>query len=368
MNKALDDYVDTMIDDVDDGEDFNAGFENIGDEQNNSQGFDEQQQQNHQQLQNQEDDNAFDTQLRQEIEQNRQQLNGDAKNNQQPKQGDQQQQRPQVRPLGDGSFVNQRGDIVDEQGHVIAQRGFARRMYETNQRNNVRLEEQDRIIHQLRTQSAENNAIQTAANQYGLDTNDLVQAVDLAGRVKRGGIVDVAKELVARAVAAGHNVTEILGTEVGDSVDMRALRQMIGEVTTPLQQQQQEQQRQRQIVETAQAKYNDFISRHEFAQVHENDIAKLAEAQGIDATRAYYALREFCIQHRLDFSMPIEPQIAARNRQQQSGQRNQQQRQPNQQQRQRRPLPNGGNSANMQTAVAEAPHDASWAEIIKSSI
>lgn len=378
MSRTVENYVDSMLED---DNSFDQDFDNNSydngeqlDNQSQDHGQDHQQQtqqQDHQQQQQQEtgyEDNFFDKQLREEIEQNRQQMDGKKPSQKQGQEQEQQKggQRNTIRPLGDGSFVNQRGDIVDEKGTVIAQRGFARRMYETNQRNNVRLQEQDRIIHQLRTQQAETNAIQTAAQNYGLGADELAQAVDFAGRVKRGGLVDVAKEIVALAVAQGHNVTDILGNEVGDSVDMRALRHMIGEVTTPLQQQQQQQQRQAQIQETAQARYNDFISRHEFASVHESDIARLAVAKNIDPTQAYYALREFCLKHNLDFSLPIEPQIHARAQQQTQ---QQQQRAPNNnQQRRRRPLPNGGNPANMQTAVPEASHDASWAEIIKSSL
>lgn len=377
MSTDLNSYVDGMIDDGDTNTHTSDDGQQFDNSVNNQQQFEQQQQQqqdyNNRQQQQRNDDVDFDTQLRNEIELNRQQMDkpNTRGNQQQQQQQDQQRQQPQLRPLGDGTFSDARGNIVTEDGTVIAQGGFARRMYEKNQRSEAVIEQLRNDNQRLQLQSSEQNAISRAAQSYGLGTDELAQAVDFAGRVKRGDVISVAKDIVALAVAAGHNVTEILGSEVGDSIDMRALRTMLNQTMQPLQQQQETAQQQQQIQQNAQQRYTQFVTTHEFAQLHENNIAQIAQSHGVSAEQAYYALREFCVAHRLDFSQPIEAQLQARQQQQQGNPQMQQRggRVPQiNQQQQRRPLPNGQTSVHNTAGQPEMSHDASWSDIIKSSM
>ncbi len=277
---------------------------------------------------------------------------------QQPQEGSEGTKQDQLRPLGDGTFADSKGNIVDQQGKVIAERGFAARVYQKTRRQDARIQEQDRTIQELSSRVRENDAIMRASQQYGLSTDDFAQAVDLAGRVKRGDVVGVAKEVVALAVAAGYNVTDILGQDVGDSIEMRAVKQMLDERFAPIQQQQQQGREQQERMQRARTAYNEFVSTNEHAETHADAIAGVMKREGVNAQTAYNRLLSFAAKNGLDFSQPLGPQIQARQAQQ-GQQRQNKQAQP-------KPMPNGASTRTPGAAptVKLADADDDWASII----
>lgn len=235
---------------------------------------------------------------------------------QQPQKAATAPEKGKVRPLGDGLFINEANDLVTEDGRLIAQGGFARRQVERLQRTQARLDAMENELRNTRAGYAEYGAMTRAAQSYGLSSQEIAQAVDLAGRMKRGDVLGVTKDVVALAIASGYNVTDLLGKDVGDNIDMRALRTMIDQNLAPMRQQEQARAEQAQRLQQAERAYNDFLSRYEFAGVHQDDIAKLMVSQNIppkEVHRAYYALKEFAARHDLDFSLPLKPQLEARS-------------------------------------------------------
>jgi len=273
-----------------------------------------------------------------------------------------------LRPHVLGGFVNEEGDIVDDKGAIIAQKGTVRRVYEENGRLKSRMQQYENELNQLRTHSSEANVLNGAPTRLGLDNNDVATALDFAARVKRGDVVGVAKEMVARAVAEGRNVSEIIGDTVGDSVDMVALKQMLENHLGPIGKVRQDTAREAEINAKATTAFNKFVADNPHSDIHQFEIASIAKESNITVQKAYNALMDFIRRNNLDPSQPLEPQVRERQAQP-----------PNQQptgQRPanpslHRPMPNGavvngGNGAVPPETIYADPND-DWGSIIKAA-
>lgn len=267
-----------------------------------------------------------------------------------------------LRPLRDGSgYVNDKGDIVDKDGGIIATSGMARRMHEQLGRARARVESLENENNQLRQQASTSTAIQNYAQKVGLEDQDVIQALDYTRRIAQGDVGGVAKDIVTFALSQGVNLTDIVGNEVGDSVEMRAMRAMLAEQLQPVTSQAQAQQQAQQTAQQVRQQYVHFIQNHPHADQHEEAIANLHKREGITLSQAYTELRVWATRHGLDFSQPLGPQIEARRKQ---GGSNQQQ--PG---RSQKPMPNGaitrGNGTSPAVPMAD-PND-SWDKILRET-
>lgn len=267
----------------------------------------------------------------------------------------------QLRPLGDGVYANSRGDIVDQSGKLIAQNGFAARMFQTNRRLKAQLEERVNQLNDLSRQVGEVQALSRSIQQYGLDNNEVAQALDLAGRMKRGDVLGVAKDVLAVIAAKGYNVTDLLGSEVGDSIELKAVRNMIDERLAPITRQEQQNQQRTEAEKRGKQAYDRFVAENEYADVHANDIVMFMKREGIGPQLAYNRLLQFASVNRLDFSKPLGPQIAQRVQLQK-----QRQTQQSNNRSQQKPMPNGA-ATRKSGAVPTQPlasADDDWGTII----
>ena len=281
------------------------------------------------------------------------------------KQNEQQQQQPKknLRPAGPGAFFDEKGNLVDEKGQMIASGGFAARMHQQNNRLKGMLDQRTEELRQVASQVGEVKALASAIQSYQLTTDETARALDYAGRMKRGDVLGVAKEILAIIAAEGYNVTDLLGGDVGDTIEMRAVKNMIDDRLAPITRQEQARQQDQQVHNNARRAYNEFIATNEFADIHANEIALVAKQFGGTPQQAYNHLYRYAVSNGLDFSQPLRPQMeqlaAAR---QNGGQQRQQQ------QRQQRPMPNGAatrNSGEVQTSAIQASADDDWATIIR---
>lgn len=291
----------------------------------------------------------------------------------QQKEGQQQQQAqqtptaPNLRRHAGGDFVNERGDIVNARGEVIAPQGAARRLHERN----VRLQ---RDMTSLQRDLAErDHALQTVQmlngipQQYGMSQQEVAQALDLGIRIKRGDALGVAKDVIAMLAAKGHNISELVGNNVGDAIDMRAIRQMLDERLAPISQQQEQQQLETERTNAARRNYETFVRNNEYADVHGNEIVALMKRNSVNQQQAYNMLREFVVKNNLDISQPLGPQIEARMTQMRQTQQSQQRQSTNNS----RPMPNGAQTRNdgvREQAPVYADPDDSWGEIIHEAM
>lgn len=353
----LDKYINDLAD-IKDEPDPNALANDDGGDDDGDEGSEQQQQQADEQ-------NANGDQQDQSADPNArgQQQKGDGKKGQQPGKGKKGAGQDELRPLGDGTFANAKGDIVDQQGKLIAQNGFAARMYHSNRRLKAQLDERTTQLNQIAQQVGEVRSLATSIQRYGLDNNEVAQAMDLAGRMKKGDFLGVAKEVLAMVAAQGYNVTDLLGPEVGDSIELRAINRMIDERLAPITRQEQARQQQSEAAQRGKAQYEQFVAQNDYADVHANDIVMVMQREGVNPQTAYNRLLQFATANRLDFSKPLQPQIIARMEATRKNPNNGQQ----QQRQQQKPMPNGaatrsGNGALPAQPLASADDD--WGTII----
>lgn len=263
-----------------------------------------------------------------------------------------------------GKFVNQKGDIVEQDGRVIAYAGSQRRSYEQQynlQTSNSQLSQRNQELEQeLRGRAFLNDV----PRQYGLSNEDVAQGLEYARRIKSGDILGIAREFVALAASKGVNISQIVGEKAGDAIDMQAIRAMLDERFAPIAQATSQSQQEAEREGRARNAYNNFVSDNEYADVHGDLIVATMQRTGSTLQAAYNTVRTFAAQNGLDFSRPLGPQIEELA----NGQQQQQQQQTRQQQR---PLPNGANVTSASNVQSPAPMmadpDDSWASIIRNA-
>ena len=123
--------------------------------------------------------------------------------------------------------------------------------------------------------------------------------------------VGVAREVVSRTLAMGHNVTDILGASAGDALEMRAVRKLIDEATRGQRQQEAQTQAVQQQRNAATQQYEQFVMRYPDAETHGDAIANLMNEQKLSAVEAYHEVTHFALRNGLDFNQPLAPQMQA---------------------------------------------------------
>lgn len=275
---------------------------------------------------------------------------------------------PQLRPLNGGAFADAKGNITDSKGNIIAEAGFAARIHQTGLRQKQTIADQESHIQRLTHENGDYKALTDASRSYGLVPEEMARAVDMAGRIKSGGILGVTKEVLAMALAEGHNATDILGTDVGDSIEMRAVRSMIDEIKGPQIAQQRQQDDEAAVVREATTAMNEFLSNNTYAHLHGAAIVSVGKANNMNPQQAYNAIVEHANKLGMDISKPLQPQFEARERQRAE-------QKPGQQQHQK-PMPHGAStrtpganaSVDSERNVPVANADDSWRSIIDSAL
>lgn len=268
-----------------------------------------------------------------------------------------------------GLFADKEGNIVTRDGRIMAAKGEPARHWTNMSKaaaNATQFQRQNEVL--TRQIESNRNLIESAKElaslpeRLGVSREDYNLGVQLISAWNRDPLA-VCREMVAKTMARGHNATDILGTEAGNAIEMTALRQLINEATAG-QRQREESDR---LISTqrteAQQKYDAFVGRYPDALPHADAIANLMNQNRISAETAYHEIRYFALQHGLDFSQPLGPQVAALQARERA------QQQPPQRSTQRAPMVNGGGGGNRdhltnQTQYADA--NASWGEILDS--
>ena len=270
----------------------------------------------------------------------------------------------ELTPLQGGVYADKQGNIVSADGKLIAEKGFAARMHQQNQRFRQQNETLTQEVNQLRERNTELRALDTSMRTAGINADEMAQALDFASRYKRGDVLGIAKEIVALAMASGHNATDILGKDVGDSIDMRGVKAMLDERLGPVAKARQDEAANEERTRVARENYNRFITDNEYAEVHGDAIVRMARAENINMQTAYNRLFQFAVTNGLDFALPLGPQIEERN--------NAVRQQPATQQPTPKPMPNGASTrANGALPTAQEPMndaDDDWGTIIRQAM
>ena len=258
---------------------------------------------------------------------------------------------------------DQHGNLVDGNGNVVARAGKERRLFEENARlKHVQVPELTKRLEDTTRQLQQAQQVANAPQQYGLNNQEAVQGMQLVAAWKRDPL-QVIQYVLAEAKAAGYDLSKIgLGTQLDTAAVNRMLDQKLG----PLLQEQQQVQQQEQVNAQAARQYQAFIARHPDVSIHEEVIASmLAKDESLEPDAAYYKLKNFVLENGLDWSKPLQPQVAAL----QSGQQTQIQ----QNDTQKVPPIGGGRHGNARTVSTTsvptvASADADYSDIVSEAM
>jgi hypothetical protein len=265
-------------------------------------------------------------------------------------------------------FADKAGNIVNSQGRIIAAKGEAARHWvnmskQAGQAQNLQrqLQVSQNEIQRHGDLIARAREVAELPQRLGISHEDYNEGVALLAQWGKDP-VGVAREVVSRTLAMGHNVTDILGNSAGNAVEMGALRQLINEATRGQRQQEQMTAAQHQQREQSQQQYESFIMRYPDAETHGDAIANLMNTHQLSAVEAYHEVKHFALRNGLDFNYPLAPQIHQARAQQPNGNG---QRQP---QTRRAPMVNGasGGRSQMTTETEYADPNTDWSSILNS--
>jgi len=260
-------------------------------------------------------------------------------------------------------------DLVDPvTGKVVAQGGIERRVFEEGQRHardNAALKQQ---VGQLQGFVNSVSEVTREAARLNIKPEDQIIAMKVMADFLRDPVRTV-QYLVEEVKSKGYPIP-FLTEGVSPGMDMNAIARMIDQKMAPLTNQQQQSVQQQQLRQRAEQELNAFLGDNTEAEQNLDVLSEMLQAQpGLTIQSAYTKMIRWSHEQGLDWTQPLKPQIAAR---QQQGQQptHQQTQQPNQ-----RPLPGSrsvGTGAqranNANGSGAQFNENASWAEIIRSSM
>lgn len=268
-------------------------------------------------------------------------------------------------------FADKDGNIVTRDGRVMAAKGEPARHWSALSKQAGQATAFQRQAETLNRQIEQNKQLIDSAkeladlpNRLGVSREDYNLGVGLIAQWNQDPLT-MCREMVAKTMARGFNATDIIGKEAGNAIEMSALRQLINEATAGQRQREEIDRTVAQQRTVAQERYDAFMSRYPDAGPHADAIADLMNSRKLSAEEAYHEIRFFSLQHGLDFSQPLGPQVAAR-------QQNNAPPAPQPNGRtQRAPMVNGGGGGSRDhltnnTVYADA--NSSWGEILNSVI
>jgi hypothetical protein len=293
----------------------------------------------------------------------------------------QQQQAPQQqfadpnKPVGQLG-VDKRGNLINQQGQIVARAGSERRLFEKAQRFETQLNAQRKLnekttndLQRAVTEIKGMREVIGLGESMRMTTQEAMLGLRMVDMYKKDP-GEFFKYVLTQVTAAGHDVAKLLPEAGAAAVSAEGIQRLIQrelqQALGPVKDTRAEQQRQQQVNADVEKEYNEFIDRFPDAVTHEETIARLIQAEpNLSLDAAYYRLQAFAAKNGLDFSLPLKAQIEARGR---SGTQNNVPRQQQQPQRQQRPMPGGRGAAPVVNNQPKFGADASFDDIIKSSL
>lgn len=260
------------------------------------------------------------------------------------------------------NYVDAKNNIVDPQsGQIIAKAGTERRLFEKTQRLSSALDERSAKLTKYEQEDKTLDNLRGVVKNHGMSTDEFAEGINMVLSFKSDP-VGTAKKILESVLAMGHNVTDILGADAGNAIEMSAVSKMLDErlkpLTAPLEQQRVSTEQQKQ----AEKQWEHFCEINDYANVHENTLDKmLGDNPGMTPQKAYNALREFAYKHSLDFSLPLGPQI---EKLQSAPKKNNRDNNPA---RTQKPFPNGSSVRHAAIDDGTIDPNADWNSILRSA-
>ena len=258
------------------------------------------------------------------------------------------------------NFADKHGNLVDPNTRqIIAKAGVERKLWEKWQRTNTVLQDTAAKLAAYEKREQEATSFHSLLKESNLTTEEFGNAINVAIKYKSDPVA-AAKMVLEQVLALGHNVTDILGADAGNAIEMSAVQRMLDKrlapIIEPLTQKREQEERTRE----AQAAFDRFLVEHEYADVHLGAIDELiGRNPDLSPQKAYRALLLFANKHKLDFSQPLGPQLNSA-----SAKPTNRQEQPSN----RKPFPNGSIVEQQPLETDEFSTSSSWDEIVKRSM
>lgn len=279
----------------------------------------------------------------------------------------QQQQQPR------GVRADDKGNLVDHEGNIVAAAGAERRHYERAQQQARYITRLERDLEEARGASSLTGVLNDVPSKLGLNLQETEMGLQVIASFKKDPVA-TARWALQETMRMGYTLAQIVGEAtqqgqpVGGSMDLQAVRAMINDAVAPLVGDRATAQRQQQIDAEATRDYEAFVAKHEHAAVHDETLANmLAQDRTLSPEAAYWQLYAYCAKNGFDFAQPLRPQVLARQ-----GQQHQQAPNggaPQQRTNGQMPMPNGGNPvADMRSDPEMANPDDSWDTIVQQSL
>lgn len=229
--------------------------------------------------------------------------------------GDQQTQQipPQARRFGAQYWSDERGNIHDAKGNLVAPSGAGHSQFRKIFPYIQQLEQEVTSSKQRIEAFTEANALARAAN---LSLDDQGAALQLMVNWRKDPLGTI-KTLLQHAQNAGIDVSPIAqgGSGLDGSTLRSAVKELLTEALAPFQPIVEQTQRQREMEEAQQSamqEYTAFIQEFPDASAHQGSLANIMRDRNVNAREAYFMLRAFAAEQRLDFSKDLAPQLQAR--------------------------------------------------------
>lgn len=270
------------------------------------------------------------------------------------------QNATQFRKQG-ANFVDDKNNIVDPQsGQIIAKAGTERRLYEKSQRLSSVLDERTAKLQKYEQEDKTLDNLRGMVKSHGMSTEEFAEGINMVLAYKSDP-VGTAKKLLENVLAMGHNVTDILGADAGNAIEMSAVSKMLDTRLKPLLEPLENRRVQSEQEKKAEEAWHRFCEDNPHAEVHDVLMDKLlGDNPGMRPQQAYNALRDFAAKHGLDFSLPLGPQIERR-------QSAPSKKEPGNPARTQKPFPNGSSVKQAPINDGDVSPNADWTTILKSA-
>lgn len=258
------------------------------------------------------------------------------------------------------NFADKHGNLVDPNTRqIIAKAGVERKLWEKWQRTNTVLQDTSAKLADYQKREQEATSFHSLLKESSLNTEEFGNAINVAIKFKSDPVA-AAKIVLEQVLALGHNVTDILGQDAGNAIEMSAVQRMLDKRLAPIIEPLNQKREQDERTKEAQAAFDRFLVEHEYADVHLEAIDDLVgKNPDLSPQKAYRALLLFANKHKLDFSQPLGPQLNSA-----SAKPTNRQEQPSN----RKPFPNGSVVEQQSLDTEEFSTTSSWDDIVKKAM
>lgn len=176
--------------------------------------------------------------------------------------------------------------------------------------------ERDDLKRQVTERDTQINELKTVRDQitsFGLNPSEAQIGLQLAAGWKLNP-AETIKKMLSYAAANGIKVEGQAG------VDIDALTAKIEERLAPVLQQAKLAEEQTAKQQEVQRQANEFLTQYPDALIHQESIAQVIRNRNVTPQDAYMQLRIYAAEQGLDWTKPLQPQLLARQEQQQNGQ------------------------------------------------